>query len=291
MADSQSRFNVVVAVVAAVLGLLDTAQLINGRAVSQRLEEAERVQGQILAELGEARAERESLQEYELKVLAKIEDAIDEDDPDERDRRLRLVIALLQNMDKHAVAAAWLGELQGETEDEELQVKVEQARAAQAFRADEVRVAAEFAALPVANEGWWPPEPTVAKVTVSPPAASPAWSKFHYDVFLCEDAPQRRDDAQRIVDTLTDRGASTRLRKLSTAMNGRSGYRATGTQIRPESGERATAEKMLADTGLGASFAFETKLSSTPTKGYLSIFVCGERGPGGDAPADRATAD
>ncbi|TQV74827.1 hypothetical protein FLL45_07655 [Aliikangiella marina] len=110
--------------------------------------------------------------------------------------------------------------------------------------------------------------------------ASYAWRDWDFDLFYCAaSGPQAKLQAEKIGDRLKAEGAEGRIRvrELPESLNAKAGYRISGYHIRYNEGnelDTAQALKRLADTTLGEQTSFELSVSNQKTSWYLSAFVC-----------------
>jgi hypothetical protein len=106
------------------------------------------------------------------------------------------------------------------------------------------------------------------------------WEDWDYDIFWCTSSGSSAEfQANQIKDALLSEGAEGRIRvrELPDSINARSGYQIRGYAIRKNSGEdnQAAALKGLAESTLELSDGtFTIGLSTQPTPWYISAFIC-----------------
>lgn len=108
------------------------------------------------------------------------------------------------------------------------------------------------------------------------------WGNWDFDIFWCsESGTEARKQAGLIGEQLVAEGAEgkIRVRELPASINARSGYRISDYEIRRNSNEEETADalKALADkvlAGNGIRNTFEIGTTRQDTAWYISAFVC-----------------
>ncbi|WP_075186215.1 hypothetical protein [Teredinibacter haidensis] len=112
--------------------------------------------------------------------------------------------------------------------------------------------------------------------------ASYKWADWDFDIFWCASSGQAAmDQASLIGAQLAAEGAKgrIRIRELPDSINARSGYQVTGYSIRANSEEKEVAqalgllsEQALAKAGVNRTFQIRSSTQKTPW--YVSAFVC-----------------
>lgn len=105
------------------------------------------------------------------------------------------------------------------------------------------------------------------------------WGTTDFDIFWCaESSAIAKKQAEDIGEQLMAEGAEgrVRIRELPESINARSGYQIQGYSIKRNHGEEALAKalKTLAEKKFDSKINFNIGVSTQKTPWYLSIFVC-----------------
>jgi hypothetical protein len=200
-----------------------------------------------VSESAEARAERESLQRFQMDIYKLVLDSLKSRDAREQEAAQAFIVVMV---------------------DEPLRtnfMRVLSEGAQPAVREKVQQVIAQ--------------EETFKRVAVEPPVDRPSrFEDWDFDLFWCEaSARSGEEQASSVKAALEAKGAKGRIRvrMLPTSLNLKAGYRVSGYQVRRNDGEEPVARDLakLAEQTLPGT-TFEERRSGQATAWYLSAFFC-----------------
>lgn len=204
----------------------------------------------------EQRASVEDIRDLKFKLFEKVSEAIEKADANQQLAAKALVVSLLEK-------------------DDDLRLGLLEVLTSRAAPAAKERIEKTSQEENVFSSQEKSISTDVAAALASSNAAGPASIKGYFvDVFYCESADANLGQANKIQEELKSYVATARSRLLPASVNSAPGMRVSGLQIRHGSDESVVArslKQVLEKAGLGD---FELKLVRTPTKNYLSAFVC-----------------
>lgn len=235
--------------------LIAAATVYTDDKISQ-VDAAVKLQSITIMELEERRRERESQQQYNLKILEEVKAALVKDDA----LLQKVVIGLLSSMPDRDLASIWLKAIESsEQSSSDIKVSAGAAQEAVVFDRQQEQVSLTSA--------------------IKQPMVQFNFEDYDFDIFWClESGPTAETTANKVKAALQDGGARGRLRvrPLPASVNARPGYQIKGFEIRPNANEvdQANALKDLTRGTLGPGVDFSLRTSKTSTPWYLSAFVC-----------------
>jgi hypothetical protein len=234
----------VVAAISALLGLVGTALGVYASWQGNVLKaESDRQKAQIDRQDAQIRLNQEERarltgqREYFLKVIDKILEAVEQENAKKQEIALALVDSLDDPHTRERLARLFQAAPTATNQTKE--------------RAGAIRESAQFTIAQQTDRGW------------------------DYDVFWCEGNAANEAVGRQIGDAILKdpNHGRVRVRPLSAQQNQRSGYGATGVEIRAERNEQEQADRLLSMIKPVAGDAI-IRTSSLDTPWYLSVFVC-----------------
>lgn len=205
-----------------------------------------------LEESKEQRMERESIQNYDLKIYDKVVESLE-----------------TQNAQRQQVAKALVIVMASEDLRENLLSVLEQAGT------DTVR--RQVAKIIEKEKEFKTEEKAVETLVQTSASGSSDWRNYNYDIFWCEKSGKNAEAfAEKVVATLKQNGAKGRLRvrPLPETVNSRQGYQISGYVIRANQNELPFAKHLAQQGQQVVGDEFVLTFSTQPTPLYLSAFIC-----------------